>query len=195
MHHYSYDSKKTTSRRGKIEQLLKSAGLPVLIILLAAFSAQWILRAVWVFPLRVHSDSMQVTKDQKVSGIKASSRIFLVYPHLTQFKRGDVVYMELSSNHRLLCRIAGLEGEKIAIENRLLFINGKPVSPHGNSTDKIYLPGELSVRDQMSEITLFPGEFFCLNDNLDNTNDSRTYGALSYSMIRGKKIFGSVLGF
>jgi signal peptidase I len=112
--------------------------------------------------------------------------------------RGEVVLVNASPGVIYVKRLAALPGDKVALKDGLVFINGqaarlepagiKRVSyPYLEATEaRLYretLPGEVgshliqdlgaSDEDNMKELTVAPGHVFVLGDNRDNSADSR----------------------
>lgn len=79
-------------------------------------------------------------------------------------------------------RLIGLPGEHVRLAGAELFINGRRVAA----------PMLYSTRGKSGdfELQLGPGEFCVVGDNLDHSlEDSRAFGALSRSLIRGRALF------
>jgi len=84
-------------------------------------------------------------------------------------KEGDVVVFLPHGNekaHYYVKRIVGVPGDKVKIIDGILYINGVESEW---ITEKISEPG-IAV----NELTLKSGEFFCIGDNVNNSEDSRS---------------------
>lgn len=142
-----------------------------------------------------------------------SEPIYLAAPKGVQ--RGDVVVFRYPPNPRLnyIKRVVGLPGERIRIENSIVFVNDEPIEQkildeikQSRHIEKRFLEANLkqyqvqtgpaehlvqlarpSVMDQhFSEITLGDQEFFVLGDNRDFSSDSRDWGPISIHDIKGR---------
>ena len=114
--------------------------------------------------------------------------VFLIYPHLTEFNRGDIIEAAITdTNVSLLCRIVGLPGENIEIQNKQIIINGQPLKDNwGAMKDERNYPQNLSVRDNVQNVTIRVNQYYCLHDNRQQYTDSRLWGVVNKEMIRGK---------
>lgn len=94
-------------------------------------------------------------------------------------QRGDVVVLRLPDHSRelLIKRVIGLPGERVAIHDGKVFVNGEPL-------DEPYL--RQPTRGHMDEIVVPERHVFVLGDNRSASNDSRTFGPVSYEAIVGR---------
>jgi signal peptidase I len=133
-------------------------------------------------------------------------------------ERGDVIVFDYppKPNLRYIKRVVALPGESVRIENNIVFINDEPIEQSilDELIDKEYIEpryleanlqqfeiqtGEAShllqlarpaIRDQhFSEITLGDDEYFVMGDNRDFSSDSRDWGPIKFSDIRGKALW------
>jgi len=110
-------------------------------------------------------------------------------------KLGDVVTFAQPDRPRrdLIKRVAALPGDTVAIESKQLHRNGIPViEPWKQHTDPEIWPNDPStppsrrVRDHLEPLSIAPGYVFCLGDNRDESQDSRVFGWVPRSTIRGR---------
>ena len=89
--------------------------------------------------------------------------------------RGSIVAVASRARRgeRMLKRIVGLPGERIAFEDSMLYINGKRhIEPYLRG-----LPSNLGLRP--SATTLGENEYFIMGDNRPHSADSRHYGPIT----------------
>ena len=110
-------------------------------------------------------------------------------------KRGDIVVFkyprDLSKD--FVKRVIALEGEKVEIKDKQVYVNGNPINePYKvHFDDTIYSKKEYNfyqavLRDNYGPVTVPKGHLFVLGDNRDNSMDSRYWGFLPRTYVKGK---------
>ena len=106
-------------------------------------------------------------------------------------QRGVLVVFEYPKDpsKHWLKRIVAVSGDKVEIRDKLLFVNDKQqTEPYVIHAEADVLPRALSPRDNFGPIVVPADSYFLLGDNRDHSNDSRFWGALDKSKIKGKAI-------
>jgi signal peptidase I len=126
--------------------------------------------------------------------------------------RGDIiVFLPPHDPHRnYVKRIIGMAGDTVEMRDKIVYLNGKPqVEPYTRHTDPltdppaeqmfwqvqylVHRPAHFGdyhpTRDNWGPLVVPPGKFFALGDNRDNSEDSRYWGFLDESAIKGRPMF------
>lgn len=114
---------------------------------------------------------------------------------LRDIERGDIVIFRYPRKPELdyVKRVIGLPGETITIENKVVYINGKrldePYVVHDDGhvyQASEYLPDSHRYRDQLARFKVPAGQYFMMGDNRDHSSDSRYWGTVPRTMIKGR---------
>jgi signal peptidase I len=100
-------------------------------------------------------------------------------------QRGDVIIFQYSDTQDFIKRIVGIPGDTIMIKDGNVFINGQQLNEDDYISESVYTRGG----DYLSEgetISIGEEEYFVLGDNRPHSSDSRTFGPISESKIKGK---------
>jgi signal peptidase I len=123
-------------------------------------------------------------------------------------RRGDIVVFRFPSDitKTYVKRVVGVPGDRIRIEERQLFVNGRPVVepykvhkadypdsyrerfPAANGFGGPVAPEALAAHVADGEIVVPPGRYFALGDNRDASSDSRVWGFVPRENIIGKPL-------
>ena len=107
---------------------------------------------------------------------------------MRDIRRGDVVVFKFDREPEkdYVKRVIGVPGDEIKMDNKVLFVNGKTVTePHVQNLDPEVIP----ERDFLPAVKVPPGHYFVMGDNRDNSADSREWGFVPRSRIRGRAVF------
>lgn len=126
---------------------------------------------------RVYGQSMEpnLRTDQRLIVEKLSY-------HLHPPRRGDVVVLKLrhDDSELLIKRVIALPGERVEIRDGRVFINGQVLEePYLNQI----------TAGQMAPKMVPPLHVFVLGDNRGFSNDSRSFGMVSFADILGRAFF------
>lgn len=142
---------------------------------------------------RFQTDSMQPTlqKDEYIM-------INLKSYKSQKIQRKDLVLFTFPENQSkdFLFRVIGLEGEKIEIKERQVFINNRPLQEDYKIFTKSRLDSQAKdlispdfYIDNYGPVMVPWGTCFVMGDNRDNSYDSRYWGFLSIKNIKGKALY------
>jgi signal peptidase I len=131
-------------------------------------------------PVKVEGTSM-------MPGLEDQERIFVnkfVY-RWEPIHRGDIVVFRYprDTTKSYIKRVIGVAGDKIRIENGLVYVNGQAL-------DEDYVPSDYADARSYGEIVVPRNSFFVLGDHRTMSNDSRDFGTVNERYIYGKAVFG-----
>lgn len=104
-------------------------------------------------------------------------------------KRGDIVVFRFPEDPKkdFIKRVIAVAGDTIQIRNKKVYINARPVNdPHGTHLDPYSIPGQARPRDNFGPVTVPPDSLFVMGDNRDHSYDSRFWGFVNLSAVKGK---------
>jgi signal peptidase I len=84
-------------------------------------------------------------------------------------------------------RVIGVEGDRVEIRRKKIYINGKPVEDsYAHFEDGEILLGPFHSRDNYGPETVPENNIFVLGDNRDRSHDSRFWGYVNLKDVKGK---------
>ena len=98
--------------------------------------------------------------------------------NLGEVRRGDVVVLRYPRNPDVdfVKRIVGLPGDRIAMHDGALLVNGLPADDYGCIAD----------HQELAELTVPAESFFVLGDNRPISCDSRDFGLVAQDLLKGR---------
>jgi signal peptidase I len=107
-------------------------------------------------------------------------------------RRGDIVVFKYPEepDRDFIKRVIGLPGETLEVRQRQVLIDGTPIDePYTH----FLLPAGgdeqgLDVRVRYGPVTIPDGQLFVMGDNRDNSQDSRYWGFLPLSFVKGRAL-------
>jgi signal peptidase I len=110
-------------------------------------------------------------------------------------RRGDVVVFKYPEEPErdFIKRVIGLPGETVEVREKTVYIDGAPLTePYAFF---LYSSGRergdvasFDVRDRYGPVSIPPDHYFVMGDNRDNSQDSRYWGFLPRSYIKGRAL-------
>jgi signal peptidase I len=108
--------------------------------------------------------------------------------------RGDVIVFKYPKepDRDFVKRVIGLPGERLELRRKAVLINGEPLQePYVHLLDppSIGAPRTDDLREEYGPVTVPPGQYFMMGDNRDNSEDSRYWGFMPASYVKGQALF------
>jgi len=109
-------------------------------------------------------------------------------------QRGDVIVFEFPEDkgksyfqrRDFIKRVIGTPGDVVEVRDKRVYVNGELYDiPQEVHKEAGILPADSSPRDFMPAVTVPPGKYFAMGDNRDRSYDSRFWGFVDESEIKG----------
>jgi signal peptidase I len=114
-------------------------------------------------------------------------------------RRGDILVFKYPEDPErdFIKRVIGLPGETLELRDKKVYINGKgldepyvhflfPFDPTSSGDTGV---ADFDVRRNYGPVTVPPDHYFMMGDNRDNSQDSRYWGFMPRSYVKGKALF------
>lgn len=174
------------------KSLLREYGEAIIIaIVLALFIRAFVIQA-----FKIPSGSMQPTLqigdhilvNKFIYGIKIPFTNKTLIPG-KEPKRGDIIVFIFPEDPKkdFIKRVIGVPGDVIEIRDKKIWVNDEPLNDtYGFYSDPRIIPESIRPRDNLSGITVPPHKLFVMGDNRDHSYDSRFWGFVDFSRVKGK---------
>jgi len=136
-------------------------------------------------------DHLLVNKFVFAPTLSAAERTILPIDEIT---RGDIIVFKYPEepDRDFIKRVVGMPGDTIELKQKRVYVNGKRLdepyvqylSPPDESSEQ-----DFDVRVQYGPVTVPADHYFMMGDNRDNSQDSRYWGFLPRSYVKGKALF------
>jgi signal peptidase I len=174
--------------KGKIRENLEAL---VIAIILALFIRTFVVQA-----FKIPSGSMQNTLligdyilvNKFIFGVKVPFSDVTVIP-IKAPQRGDIIVFKYPEDPTkdFIKRVVAMGGDTVRIENKKVFVNGELQDhPRAIHVDPRTFPKDFQPRDNYGPAVVPEGKLFVMGDNRDESNDSRFWGFVDVSAVRGK---------
>ena len=169
----------------------------VIAVVLALFVRTWVFQAFKIptgsmEPNLLVGDHLIVNKLVFAPQATAFDRAILP---MRPIRRGDVVVFKYpkAPERDFVKRVIGLPGDRVELRRKVVHINGEPLEePHAYLTEPASADGPPrrdDLREEYGPVTVPPDQYFMMGDNRDNSEDSRYWGFMPASYVKGKALF------
>ena len=182
------DFKPKEKKKSKIQEYIEAI---IIAILIAVFIRTFVIQAYKIpsrsmVPTLLVGDHLLVNKF--IYGVKIPYFRKTIIP-VTDPQRGDIIVFIYPNDRSkdFIKRVIGIGGDKIEINNKKIFINGKEYSDtYGIYSDSVIYPGSMQPRDNFGPVTVPAKSLFVMGDNRDESADSRYWGFVDLNDVEGK---------
>jgi signal peptidase I len=168
----------------------------VIAVILALFVRTWVVQA-----FKIPTGSMEnnlligdhLLVNKFVYGPTMGSVDRTILP-VREIRRGEIIVFKFPDEPErdFIKRVIGLPGDTVELRNRNVFINGQPltepyvhfITAAGEGSEKT----SMDVRERYGPVTVPADQYFVMGDNRDNSQDSRYWGFLPRSYVKGKAL-------
>jgi signal peptidase I len=177
-----------TFRKSTIREYFESI---VIAVILALFVRTWVVQA-----FKIPTGSMEnnlligdhLLVNKFVFGPTGPERAVLP---VRDIRRGDIVVFKypVEPERDFIKRVIGLPGDTIELRAKKVYVNGQPLDEpyvHFLTTSAGGEVTSMDVRERYGPVTVPPDQYFVMGDNRDNSQDSRYWGYLPRSYVKGK---------
>jgi signal peptidase I len=110
-------------------------------------------------------------------------------------RRGDVIVFKFPQepDRDFIKRVIGLPGDRLELHRKVVYINGTPLAePYVHFLEPPSTSGPPhtdDLREEYGPVTVPPHQYFMMGDNRDNSEDSRYWGFMPESYVKGQALF------
>jgi signal peptidase I len=168
----------------------------IIAVILALFVRTWVFQAFKIptgsmEPNLLVGDHLIVNKMIFAPAANAVERAIMPSRDI---RRGDVVVFKYPEepDRDYIKRVIGLPGDRLELRHKKIYINEQPIDePYAHFLSPPSADGAASgdLRETYGPVTVPTGQYFMMGDNRDNSQDSRYWGFLPMSYVKGKALF------
>ena len=113
---------------------------------------------------------------------------------MRRIERGDIIVFKFPEEPErdFIKRVIGLPGDTLELRNQTVLINGQALTePYAHYLFPLAAEGQMEgdLRRKYGPVTVPAGHFFMMGDNRDDSQDSRFWGFLPESYVKGRALF------
>jgi signal peptidase I len=179
-----------TFRKSTVREYFESI---VIAVILALFVRTWVVQA-FKIPTGSMENNLLIGDHLLVNKFVFGPTTTLdraVLP-VTNVVRGDIVVFKYPEEPErdFIKRVIGLPGDTVELKAKKVYVNGQPLDePYVHFLTGMSEFSEVTshdVRERYGPVTVPAGQYFVMGDNRDNSQDSRYWGFLPGTYIKGK---------
>ena len=169
----------------------------VIAVVLALFVRTWIFQA-----FKIPTGSMEpnlLVGDHlivnKMIFSPAASGVDRILMPMRPIRRGDVVVFKYPKepDRDFVKRVIGVPGDRLELHRKVVSVNGQALKePYVQFLEPPSTGGPAhtdDLREEYGPITVPPDQYFMMGDNRDNSEDSRYWGFMPASYVKGEALF------
>jgi len=169
----------------------------VVAVILALFVRTWVFQAFQIPTGSMENnllvgDHLIVNKMVFAPAVTAFERALLPDRPI---KRGDIIVFKFPQepDRDFIKRVIGLPGDKLELHHKKVFINGtalnEPYVQYLEQPNPNAPPKTDDVREEYGPVVVPAGQYFMMGDNRDNSQDSRYWGFMPATYVKGEALF------
>lgn len=182
-----HDEKPAFKKKGLVREYTES----ILVAILLALVIRTYMVQAFKIPSGSMEDTLVIGDHLLVSKFIYGTKIPFTSKSIIKIRdprRGDVIVFEYPEDPSkdFIKRVIGTPGDVVEGKDKKVYVNGKLYeNPHEVHKEKEVIPKEMNPRDTFGPVTVPVDSYFVMGDNRDRSYDSRFWGFVSRSKIKG----------
>ena len=122
-------------------------------------------------------------------GVAGHQLVYHRFPAIREPKPGDVIVFRYPDDpsRDFIKRCVATGGQTVELRDKVVYVDGQAQEePYAVHKDPRVLPREASPRDNFGPYVVPQGQLFMMGDNRDNSHDSRFWGGLPRTLVKGQ---------
>jgi len=184
------DKKGTPAPAGK-KHIIREYGESIIIAIILALVIRTFVVQAFKIPSGSMEDTLAIGDHILVSKFIYGTKIPFSDKRILKIRdprRGDVIVFEYPEDPSkdFIKRVIGTPGDEVEVKEKKVYINGMPYeNPHEVHKEKELIPREQNPRDNFGPVKVPENSYFVMGDNRDRSYDSRFWGFVKNSKIKG----------